>query len=570
MRDELLGTVEIQRLDAKQVPMKRILLILIILTGLFTGIGVKAQQETSLILSGNQTYVIENSEHILNGFEIGDNSSLIIRNSHITMLESSYNVYGDAKLLIDNSTLAWQGQGGIRMKDQSHAEIANSTIYMKYEVANRTYYAHGIGLSENASIKTEDSMIGYVKLSDSASSKITGSTLGEYGTNSIETCAVTDSEIQSLVLIYEDTWIHFNGSIIGKVNWTSDKIVKNGNNSHPLILENVTLSAPPSYQLMNCNFEANNTEVDLVIIGGNSGVNIRGVNGTLLYLIEDVWATVKKCNLDILRCRNGDFNVKVSGSELEVCESMMTTGFNLRMEDTDIGKLNLMYAHPEAPNNVEILNCCVQTLFISPSAPPVFMFDDSTVERGISLESGEGVDAFPLLTGSLSFGNNCTIEYDEREGVSELVRIFRFEVTSENTTTSNMPYTVMNGNSTIKTGVTGDMGIIVFPLKFQRQFSLIEDPEPGGPYLNDFDNFTSPLRLIIHGQETELGFTSDTPIKIKIISTEPPSTNLEPNTAITPVSIITSLMIIGVVISIISRRKTVSTSHEEKEREFSS
>lgn len=562
MRAELIGTVEIQGVDSNQVPMKRTLLILIIFSALLTGFGVKAQQETSLIITGNQTYVIENSIHVLNGFEIDDNSSLIIRNSHITMLESNYNVYGDAKLLIDNSTLEWHGQGGIRMKDQTYAEIVNSTIYMKYEVANRTYYGHGIGLSENASIDAEDSRLGYVKISDSATCRITGSIVGEYGTNSVETCTISNSEIQSLVLIYEDTWIHYNGPIIGKVNWTSDKIVKYGNKTHPLVLENVNLSAPPSFQLMNCNFEANNTEVDLIIMGGNSGVNIQRVNGTLLYLIEDVWATVKSCNLDILRCRNGDFNVKVSNSSIEVCESMMTTGFNLKMEDTEIGKLNLMYAHPEAPNNVEILNCCIQNLFISPSAPPVFMFEGTVIEEGVSLEAGEIVEASPLLTGGLSFGNNCTIEHDEREGVSEVVRIFRIDVTSENTTTSNMPYKVMNGNSTVKTGTTGENGAIVFPLKFQRKFSLIDEPEPGGPYLNDLDNFTAPLRLIINDQQTEIGFTSNTPVKIQIATTEAP-TRIETSLPVNPVSIaiVAILAIGGILFSL--HRKGPNLNHQQ-------
>ena len=93
----------------------------------------------------------------------------------------------------------------------------------------------------------------------------------------------------------------------------------------------------------------------------------------------------------------------------------------------------------------------------------------------MALESGEGGGVSPLL--------------DEREGVTDVVRVFRIEALSDNATTSNLPYTVMSGNSTSETGV------IVFPLKVSRTYSLIQEPQPGGPYLNDLNNFTAPPHI---------------------------------------------------------------------------
>lgn len=93
-------------------------------------------------------------------------------------------------------------------------------------------------------------------------------------------------------------------------------------------------------------------------------------------------------------------------------------------------------------------------------------------------------------------------------------------------TDSEMPYTLVNGNKTIKTGTVGESGVIVFPLKFRREYILIPDPQPGGPYFLETNNFTSPLVLTIGDHPIPLKLTSDTPIEFNIIS--------EAETVITP------------------------------------
>ena len=107
------------------------------------------------------------------------------------------------------------------------------------------------------------------------------------------------------------------------------------------------------------------------------------------------------------------------------------------------------------------------------------------------LESGEVSSITPLLTGRLSFVSGCNVTHDEREGVTEIVRVFRVEALNQNETASNLPYTLLSGNNTIKTGTNSETGVIVFPLKFRREYSLIQNPQSGGPYLNDHNNFTS-------------------------------------------------------------------------------
>ena len=109
-----------------------------ILSLILAATPVLAQSETSIVLTEKQTYIIETSEHVLNGFQVTANSTLTIRNAVATMLEGTYNINGSGTLIIKNSTLEWQGKGGIRLKDKARSEVSNSTIYTEYEVGNRT------------------------------------------------------------------------------------------------------------------------------------------------------------------------------------------------------------------------------------------------------------------------------------------------------------------------------------------------------------------------------------------------------------------------------------------------
>ena len=204
-----------------------------------------------------------------------------------------------------------------------------------------------------------------------------------------------------------------------------------------------------------------------MLVAGNSGTRLQDVEITLLYLVEDVWATIQGSKIELFRCRNGDFNVKIIESEIETLESMMTSGFNLKIIGSDLGNLNLMYAHPEAPNNVELINTSIASLYLTPSSPPVYMFDGSRIEESVVLEAGEAVGS-PLLTGSLCFNSSCSIIQDEREGVSTLSRIYMIHILEEGRPVSGEQYALINGNRTLHEGVTNANGTIMFPLKFVR------------------------------------------------------------------------------------------------------
>lgn len=257
------------------------------------------------------------------------------------------------------------------------------------------------------------------------------------------------------------------------MDWTSEDIVKSGNHTYPLSMVNITDVSPPSFQLINSNLEANNTEIDVVFVAGNSGTRLREVEVSLLYLIED-------SEIGLLRCRNGDFNIRIANTEIGTLETMMITEFNLKMEGSDLGLLNLMYAHPEAPNNVELKDTSIGTLYLTPSSPPVYRFDNVLIESSVTLEAGEASSP-PIITGSLRFGPNCTIHQDEKEGESVLSRVYRIELLDEGSPVSGEHYTITEGNRTIHKGVTSANGTMVFPLRFVKSYGIIENPSQGGP-----------------------------------------------------------------------------------------
>jgi len=514
--------------------------ILIILASIVT---VSGQENDPVQLTGNQSMQIEDVWVTLYGFSVGGNSTLSIKNARVTMTDSSYTVSENGFLQMINSTIEWQGQGGIRISDNAKAVVTESIMYMDYIVENRTYYGHGFGLSEISSIEVKNSDVGYIKLGDWATCSVDGGTIGEFGTISKGESNLVNAEVGSIILTYEKTWLWINQTIDDRAVWTSSDIVKSGNTTYPLNLVNVTQMSPPSLQLIDSNLEANNTELDIVLVAGNSGTRLQDVEITLLYLVEDVWATVQGSKVKLFRCRNGDFNIKIIDSEVETLESMMTSGFNLQIVGSDLGNLNLMYSHPEAPNNIELINTTIETLYLTPSSPPVYMFDCVRIEGAVVLEAGESVSS-PLLTGSLDFASNCSIIQDEREGMSALSRVYMVHILEEGGPVSGETYALINGNRTIHEGVTSVNGTIVFPLKFVRSYGLIQDPPQGGPYMYDTNNFTTPIILKVGPYLSELGFTTKTPLTLNFAPANPVKGTTERN------PLIGSLRTAGVVIAL--------------------
>jgi hypothetical protein len=118
--------------------MRRFLTGFLMLLMLASDATASGQENEPFLLTGNQSMTIEDTWVTLDGFSVGGNSTLIIKNARVTLTDSSYTVSENGFMLIINSTLEWQGQGGIRINDDARAEVVDSTIYVEYVVENRT------------------------------------------------------------------------------------------------------------------------------------------------------------------------------------------------------------------------------------------------------------------------------------------------------------------------------------------------------------------------------------------------------------------------------------------------
>jgi hypothetical protein len=70
---------------------------------------VSGQENDPVLLTGNQSMLIEDTRVTLDGFSVGGNSILTIENALVTLTDSSYTVTENGFLQIINSTLKWQG-----------------------------------------------------------------------------------------------------------------------------------------------------------------------------------------------------------------------------------------------------------------------------------------------------------------------------------------------------------------------------------------------------------------------------------------------------------------------------
>lgn len=229
-----------------------------------------------------------------------------------------------------------------------------------------------------------------------------------------------------------------------------------------------------------------------------------------------VWTTIQESSLEELLCYNGDFNIDIKDSKISRFMTYMTNGLNLKIEDTIIDFFNLMFAHPDAPHNVEIIRVKISNFYIKPGGPSLYQFTNCTVNEKISLELDPTEYMIPTFTGSILFTENATIHQVPGDGKTSLNRVYKIVARDENGTLSNTPISVTRENKTIISGKTNEKGEIVFTVPFEKEYTVIESPPTGGPYLINNDDFSALMTITVSGQSKSLSFLSDTPTIIEI------------------------------------------------------
>ena len=63
-------------------------------------------------------------------------------------------------------------------------------------------------------------------------------------------------------------------------------------------------------------------------------------------------------------------------------------------------------------------------------------------------------------------------------------------------------------------------------LRYRRLYEVIEDPQPGGPYLSDANNLTNTVTLRVGDAAYELGLLTGTPVRVELEPQQPSGARL--------------------------------------------
>jgi hypothetical protein len=239
--------------------------------------------EGDLVLTGSMNRTIANTFITLEGsLVLEDDASLTLVNSTLILAEvpdtsQSYVLRGRSSLTAIDSNITWSTQGGIRLTEDSTARLEGTHVFHEYQRLNRTFYTHGLGLSEGSKLTAANSWIGYLRLTDNASAAVTDSTIGDFSTMSTEATNVTGSTILETTLIYTGNRLQINGSLTGlHTEFKPGRLLTKGAAAHPFTLTQSRIEAPPSLDLTDCTLEAENTTLNIVMTWGQSQVSVTG------------------------------------------------------------------------------------------------------------------------------------------------------------------------------------------------------------------------------------------------------------------------------------------------------
>ena len=484
--------------------------------------------EGDLVLTGSMNRTIVNMFLTVEGsLVLEDDASLTLVNSTLVLAEvhdttQTYVLRGRSSLTVIDSNITWSEQGGIRLTENSTARLEGTHVFHEYQRLNRTFYTHGLGLSEGSKLTAANSWIGYLRLTDNASAAVTDSTIGDFSTMSTEATNVTGSTILKTTLIYTGNRLQINGSLTGlHTEFKPGNMLTEGAAAHPFTLTQSRIEAPPSLDLTDCTLKAENTTLNIVMTWGQSHVSVTGSQVSVLYLIQGAWADVTDTGVDSLALREGDFNVQLRGADAGTVHSLMTTGLNLKTLDSHVGTLNLEYAYPGSASNIELIDTRVDRLSLSPWGPSPYQFQGSTVQESVTLNAGFFEAPPTVLTGGLSFGENCSLAQGTEQGVTEVTRVYKVSVTKGGKPAESQPWMLARGDQTLREGETDAAGEAVLILRYRRLYEVIEDPQPGGPYLSDANNLTDTVTLRVGDADYELGLLTGTPVRVEMEPQQP-------------------------------------------------
>jgi len=504
-------------------PTVYLVLFLLLLPQVSSGFGSTAATPVieDLMLETNTSRIIEGGSHnVTGGLILDGNSSLTLNNTVITFADienTEYAVSGNSMLTAINCSIIMESPHSLQASQNASIVLINVDFYSTYEVNNQTYFSTGIGLTGNSKIKARDSNIGFIRLAENAECSVNNTNIGNFGTQSTIDAEFTNCTIESILLYYERSRVQINHTITGRHKvFTQSQLVKAGENAYDFKMNNCTLLNPPRIIVVDGKLEVKNAKLDTIYIDGDSAIEAQDTHIYYLRLTDYSWAFIEDSEIEYLSVWEGDFNIQLTNTTHKSLSTHYTLGLNLKTNGTKTDYITLDRCQPNTPANVEFYDTEIGDLYLTMYSPQQIQCDKVTIGN-LTLESGWGHESPITITGTIDFKPDAEIVQRTKEGYTCIRRIYSVEVTLDNQTASNAQLTIQLSNNT-KTITTNQEGKAILPVTYLRQFTLISNPQPGGPYLISQDNLTRPVTITYNQQNYTISLISDTPIKLAATS----------------------------------------------------
>lgn len=467
----------------------------------------------TLQITGNQQQTIQNGHYYVeNGLNLEGNASLTIINATITFMESSggeCSVQGNSVLHVINSTL--------ELEDGSIQVSANASILFtgsELRGLDENSYQTGMGASDQTKLNITDSKIGFIRISDTSTCIIQDSNISEFGSQSLFNPTITRCNIERITLVYKNSRVQINNTLTGyHTSFNQSQLVKSGQTPYETKLLNTTLLYPPNIMVTDGKLEANNTTLDMVQIMGDSAIETQDTKIYYLSLMDYSWAFIDDTEIEYLAAWLGDFNIRLTNTTHRIISLYGTTGINLHTNNTETTQLILDWAQPNTPQNIQLHETKIDELELNMYSPTPIQCSDVTIEN-ITLTSGYGDEAPITLTGSINFTEDAEINQEVKEGYTRINRVYLIQAIIDDEPAPNTDLTIHTSNNT-RTITTNQNGEAVLSLSYLRHIEVIADPQPGGPYMINQDNLTTPVTINLQDTNTTINLLSDAPVTLK-------------------------------------------------------
>ena len=269
---------------------------------------------------------------------------------------------------------------------------------------------------------------------------------------------------------------------------------------------------PPRIIVVDGKLETENTTLDTIYIDGDSAIEAQETHIYYLRLMGYSWAFIEDSYIEYLSAWEGDFNIQLTNTTHRSLSTHETLGLNLKTTGTKTDYLTLDWCQPNTPANVEFYETEIGDLYLTMYSPQQIQCDKVTIGN-LTLEAGWGHENPITITGNIDFTPEATINQAVKSGYTCIKRVYLVEATLDDKPAAIKQIIIHTDNET-KTITTNQEGKAIITLTYLRQFSLIQNPQPGGPYLIDRENLTKPVTITYNQQNYTISLISDAPVTL--------------------------------------------------------